>query len=244
MDNRRLDKRLHLSDLQIKVKKKGITESDKFINCIPVDVSFNGLAFSSDSLVLDLLQKIDIQLSVGHKILEGSAVICHIKKAQGFVRYGVLYIDLKPSLVETFSVDTLSSSIVENVAVNMADNAVVGSDSKKADVLIRKGQIILFDAVQAFKLRLISLVGNVSDAKGNDYQLADLFEFSPETLSVTIPLTASDGATLKRKTLSPVLSSTKHKVVFETSDGEQFDSILDVLQNLSDTFQTMLSDKT
>jgi len=243
MDNRRQDKRLHLPDLQIKVKKWGIAEGGQFINCTPVDVSFNGLAFSSDSLVLELLQKIEIQLSVGHKTLEGSAVICHIEKVQGTVRYGVLYIDIKPSLEETFSLDNLSSAMVEDVAVNMADNAVIGSASNETDVLIRKGQIILFDAVQTFKLRLTSLVGNVNDDHGNAYQLDGLFEFSPATMSVTVPLTAPDGVTLEKRTLSPVLSPTQHKVVFEASDGEQFDSILDVLQSLSDTFQALLSEQ-
>jgi hypothetical protein len=242
MDNRRQDKRLHLPDLQIRVKKLGIAGSDKYVHCMPVDVSFNGLAFSSDSLVLDLLQKIEIQLSVGHKKLEGSAVICHVEKTQELIRYGVLYIDIKPSLEETFSLDNLSSAMVEDVAINMADIAVIGSASNETGVLIKKAQIVLFDAVQAFKLRLISLVGNVSDVNGNNYPLDDLFEFSPGAMSVTIPLTVADGNTLEKRTLSPVMSPTKNKVVFEASDGEQFDSILDVLQSLSDTFQTLLSE--
>jgi len=242
MDNRRQDKRLNLPDLQIKVKKWGIAEGAQFINCTPVDVSFNGVAFSSDSLELELLQKIEIQLSVGHKTLEGSAVICHVEKTQELVRYGVLYIDIKPSLEETFSLNNLSSALVEDVAINMADIAVIGSASNETDVLIKKAQIVLFDAVQTFKLRLISLVGNVSDANGNSYPLDDLFEFSPSTMSVTVPLTAADGFTLEKRTLSPVMSPTKNKVVFEASDGEQFDSILDVLQSLSDTFQTLLSE--
>jgi hypothetical protein len=242
MDNRRQDKRLHLPDLQIKVKKAGLAENNPFTSCKPVDVSFNGLAFASDSLELELLQKIEIRLSVGHKVIEGSAVICHIEQAKGLVRYGVLYIDIKPSLEETFSLDNLSSVMVEDVAINMADIAVIGSASNETDVLIKKAQIVLFDAVQAFKFRLISLVGNVSDANGNNYPLDDLFEFSPSTMSVTVPLTAADGFTLEKRTLSPVMSPTKNKVVFEASDGEQFDSILDVLQSLSDTFQTLLSE--
>ena len=234
MDNRRQDKRLHLPDLQIKVKKIGLAEGDKFINCKPVDVSFNGLAFSSDNLKLDLLQKIQIQLSFGHRTIEGSAVICHIEKTQGLVRYGVLYIDIKPSLEETFSLDSLTSAMIEDVAVNMADNAVVGSALSEVDELIRKGQIILFDGVQAFRLRLASIVGE-------GYPLDELFEFSPSTMSVTVPLITTDGVTLEKRTLSPVMSSAQHKVVFEASDGEQFDSILDVLQSLSDTFQTLLA---
>ncbi|HAI96273.1 MAG: hypothetical protein CL866_07870 [Cycloclasticus sp.] len=243
MDNRRQDKRLQLPNLQIKVKKPGIGEGRHYVNCKPIDISWNGLAFSSDTESFELLQKIEIQLSVGHKNLEGSAVICHVEKKKTVTNYGVLYIDIAPTLEQVFSTEELSSNLVESLAVNMADRAVIGSVALEQDIRIKKGQIILFDAIQAFKLRINSLVGHVSDGSSKKYQMDSLFEFSADTLSVTVPcIQAKDGA-LSKRTITPTLKQTDDKVVFSASDGEQYESILDVLQSLSDTFKVLLSEQ-
>ncbi len=239
IDNRRHDKRLHLPDLQIKVRPNGANNAD-FIDCTPVDVSLNGLAFSSKDLMLELLQKIDIRFSVGHKMIEGSAVICHIESQPSGIRYGVLYLDIRPSIEESFSLGALSSNLVKSVAINMADNAVINSTKTNNEALLRKAQILLFDAVEGFRDRLGSLLAETADEQGNPCRLDSLFEFSANTLSVTIPLRGAQDDLLRR-TVSPVLS--KSNVVYETDDGSQFASIIDVLQELSDTFEWILSEQ-
>lgn len=236
IDNRRHDKRLHLPDLQIKVRASGASEAD-YVDCTPVDVSLNGLAFSSNDLMLELLQKIDVRFSVGHKMIEGSAVICHIQTESTGVRYGVLYLDIRPSIEESFSLGSLSSNLVKNLAVNMADNAVINSSKTDNEALLRKAQILLFDAIGGFSDRLQSLLAETADEQGSPYRLDSLFEFSPNTLSVTIPLRGTHDDLLRR-TVSPVLS--KSNVVYEADDGSQFASIVDLLQELSDTFEWIL----
>jgi len=106
-----------------------------------------------------------------------------------------------------------------------------------------KCQIILFDAIQAFKLRINSLVGHVSGGPSKKYQIGSLFEFSADTLSVTVPCIQAEGGALSKRTITPTLKQTDDKVVFSTSDGEQYESILDVLQSLSDTFKILLSEQ-
>jgi len=239
IDNRRHDKRLHLPDLQIKVRPNGANNSD-FIDCTPLDVSLNGLAFSSKDLILELLQKIDIRFSIGHKMIEGSAVICHIESQHSGVRYGVLYLDIHPSLEESFSLGSLSSNLVKSIAINMADNAVINSSKTGNEALLRKAQILLFDAIEGFRDRLGSLLAETADEQGNPFKLGSLFEFSPNTLSVTIPLRGPKGD-LIRRTVSPVISNSN--IVYEADDGSQFASIIDVLQELSDTFEWILSEK-
>lgn len=238
IDNRRQDKRLHLPDLQIKVRANGVSNAD-FIDCTPVDVSLNGLAFTSKDLMLELLHKIDIRFSVGHKMIEGSAVICHIESQPSGVRYGVLYLDISPSIEESFSIGSLSSSLVKNLAVNMADNAVINSSKNSNEALLKKAQILLFDAIEIFKDRLDNLLRGRLDDQGMSYKLDSLFEFNQQTLSVTVPL-KNKNEELVRRTIYPVL--TKSRVVYEGDDGAQFASILDLLQELSDTFEWMLSE--
>ena len=239
IDNRRKDKRLHLPDLQIKVRPNGASNAD-FIDCTPVDVSLNGLAFSSKDLLLELLQKIDIRFSVGHKMIEGSAVICHVESQPSGIRYGVLYLDIRPSVEESFSLGALSSSLVKNLAISMADNAVINSSTTDDGALLRKGQILLFDAIEGFRDRLGCLLKETADEQGDSPRLDSLFEFSLDTYSVTVPLRGGQGDLLRR-TISPVLS--KSQVVYEADDGGQFSSIIDVLQELSDTFEWILSEQ-
>ena len=239
IDNRRKDKRLHLPDLQIKVRPNGASNAD-FIDCTPVDVSLNGLAFSSKDLLLELLQKIDIRFSVGHKMIEGSAVICHVESQPSGIRYGVLYLNITPSIEESFSLNTLSSNLVKGLAINMADNAVINSSKTGDEALLRKAQILLFDAIEEFRDRLGSLLaGKVNEQRGS-YNLNSLFEFNPAKNSVTVPLMGQEG-NLLRRTISPVL--VKSSMVYEADDGGQFSSIIDLLQELSDTFEWILSEQ-
>ena len=174
-ENRRNEQRLHLSNLQIKVRKHGLNDHLEFIDCVPIDISFNGLAFSTSALQLALSQKLDIRISFGHKLLEGTAVICHIEQQQEAIQYGVLYIDLNPTIEETFCLETLSSTLVKDLAINMADNAVLGSCRNEEEVLLRKAQVFLFDAIEAFKARLSELVDDKVDEHGKVYQLATYF---------------------------------------------------------------------
>ncbi|PHR50900.1 PilZ domain-containing protein [Cycloclasticus sp.] len=238
--DRRHDKRLYLPDLQIKVRPHGLSNNVDYTECTPVDVSLNGLAFSSKDLRLELLQKVDIRFSVGHKMIEGSAVICHIESQPLGMRYGVLYLDIHPSIEESFSLGALSSSLVKNLAINMADNAVINSRSAGDAALLRKGQILLFDAVESFRDRLSDLLAKTIDEEESSARLGGLFEFSLDTYSVTVPLRGQKDDLLRR-IITPILI--KSQVVYEADNGVKFISIIEVLQELSDTFEWILSEQ-
>jgi len=240
IDNRRLDKRLHLPDLQIKVRPKGFKKTGAFVDCKSVDVSLNGLAFSSSDLMLELLQKIDIRFSVGHKIIEGSAVICHMRRDKDSVQYGVLYIDITPTIEEALCLDTLSSTLVKDLAIHMADNAVLAGHQSGENVLLRKAKMFLFDAVDAFKTRTFELVKDNASEYDKLHKLLAMFQVEPNTLSVTLPIKNKGDERVKSRTISPVIMQSQ--VVFETDDGIRYESIIEILQDLSDTFQWVLSD--
>lgn len=242
MENRRKDRRLLLSDLQIDVKKQTLGDDASFIACTPVDISFNGLAFSSDQLVLKLLQKVDIQLSVGHRSIRGSAVVCDIAKVDNTVRYGVLYIDINPSLEKLFSLKSLSSTWVKELAVTLADNALINKNLSRDDQELQKAQSLLFDAVETFRDRLCLRLKNKVDTQGNPYQLADLFEFSAEMLSVTVPIRNEDGSSVSRQTIRPVLELNQ-QVHFKMDSGRKFPTLMEFLQELSETFELLLAKK-
>jgi len=240
--NRRNEQRLHLPDVQIKVRKLSLGINTPFVNCLPIDVSRNGLAFSSEELDFDLLQKIYIELSVGHRKIEGKALICHIVEKEEATQYGVLFIDVTPSVEEALSLETLSSSRVKDFSASIAENMVLNLRQNTERKRLKKAQIHLFDGVEAFKSRLMDLVKDDKDAQGQPYPLAALFEFDAKAMSVTIPMKGIDGVSLTRCTIKPVLDHSRKKVVFETDSGRTFSNLFDVLQEISDTFQWILSE--
>jgi len=241
--NRRNDKRLHLPDVQVRVRKIGLGASSAFVDCLPVDVSRNGLAFTSDELDFDLLQKIYIELSVGHRKIEGKALICHIVEKEEATQYGVLFIDVTPSVEDTLSLETLSSSRVKEFSASIAENMVLNLRQNTDRKRLKKAQIHLFDGVEAFKSRLIELVKDDKDAQGQPYPLDALFDFDVKAMSVTVPMKEADGLSLTRCTIKPVLAHGGKKVVFETDSGRTFGNLFDVLQEISDTFQWILSEQ-
>jgi len=238
INNRRNDKRLHLPDVKIKVRKLSLGVSSVFVDCLPIDVSQNGVAFSSGQLDFELLQKIYIELSVGNRKIEGKALICHVAENPDGVRYGVLFIDVSPSIEEALSLENLSSTWVREFAASMADNLVLSLSEKKADKQLKKAQINLFDGVDAFRCRLNELV---DDESVGAYQLDSLFEFNRQAMTVTLPMRGSDGGSLSRCTIKPVLTKNR-KIVFETDSARTFSNLFDVLQEISDTFQWILSE--
>lgn len=241
--NRRNEKRLHLPDVQIKVRKLSLGVHSSLVDCLPVDVSQNGLAFLSDELDFDLLQKIYIELSVGHRKIEGKALICHIVEKEDSIQYGVLFIDVSPTVEETLSLETLSSARVKEFSASIAESMVLSLPQNKSHKRLRKAQVHLFDGVEAFKTRLNELVSNEVDAEANSHQLDSLFEFDVAAMAVTVPMKDADGVSLIRCTIKPVLIKGQKNVQFKTDIGRTFSNLFDVLQEISDTLQWILSEQ-
>jgi hypothetical protein len=122
----------------------------------------------------------------------------------------------------------------------MADNAVINSRSAGDAALLRKGQILLFDAVESFRDRLSDLLAKTIDEEESSARLGGLFEFSLDTYSVTVPLRGQKDDLLRR-IITPILI--KSQVVYEADNGVKFISIIEVLQELSDTFEWILSEQ-
>ncbi len=240
--NRRNEKRLHLPDVQIKVGKLSLGVNSTLVDCLPVDVSQNGLAFLSDELNLDLLQKIYIELSVGHRKIEGKALVCHIVEKDDSIQYGVLFIDVSPTVEETLSLETLSSARVKEFSASIAENMLLNLRQNESGKRLKKAQIHLFDGVEAFKTRLNELVSNEAGVEANPYQLDSLFEFDVAAMAVTVPMKGADGVSLIRCTIKPVLIKGHKNVQFKTDTGHTFSNLFDVLQEISDTLQWILSE--
>jgi len=242
--NRRNEKRLHLPDVQVKVRKLSLGVNSALVDCLPVDVSQNGLAFLSDELNFDLLQKIYIELSVGHRKIEGKALVCHIVEKGDSTQYGVLFIDVSPTVEETLSLETLSSARVKEFSASIAENMVLNLRQNESSKQLKKAQIHLFDGVEAFKTRLNELVSNEAGAEASSHQLDSLFEFDVAAMAVTVPMRDTDGVSLARCTIKPVLVKGHKNVQFKTDAGRTFSNLFDVLQEISDTLQWILSEQT
>lgn len=239
MENRRNDKRLLLPDLQIRVKAQGRGDTSSYVVCTPVDISFNGLAFSSPELKLELLQKVDMELWVGKRVLTGSAVVCHVARNGESTRYGVLYIDINPSLEELFSLDSLSSAQVKEIAENLVDRLVIDKNLSTEQQQLKKAQSLLFDAVDAFKTRICQHLGDSIEAQDNTYQLASLFEFATDKSWVVVPLKTAVHSTVNRCKVAPEIAS-NGQLHFISDDNRLFANLMEFMQELSDTFELLL----
>ncbi|MEO1889655.1 MAG: hypothetical protein ABGX33_07035 [Cycloclasticus sp.] len=189
------------------------------------------------------MQKIYIELSVGHRKIEGKALICHIVEKDDSIQYGVLFIDIAPSIEETLSLETLSSARVKDFSASIADNMVLNLRQNEDRKRLKKAQIHLFDGVKAFQTRLNELVKDDVDEQGKPYQLDALFEFDTHSMTVTVPMKDTDNESLIRCSIKPELAHNKKKVIFKTNAGRTFGNLFDVLQEVSDTFQWILSEQ-
>jgi len=241
--NRRNEKRLHLPDVQIKARKLSLGVNSTLVDCLPVDVSQNGLAFLSDELNFDLLQKIYIELSVGQRKIEGKALVCHIVEKGDSTQYGVLFIDVSPTVEEALSLETLSSARVKEFSASIAENMLFNLRQNENSKRLKKAQVHLFDGVEAFKARLNELLSNEAGAEANSHQLDSLFEFDVTAMTVTVPMKGADGVSLIRCTIKPVLIKGHKNVQFKTDTGRTFSNLFDVLQEISDTLQWILSEQ-
>lgn len=241
MENRRNDKRIVIPGLQIRVRKHGSTNAATYVDCTPLDISFNGMAFSTSDLSLDLLQKIEIELSIESRILTGSAVVCDVSEDQGSVRYGILYIDITPSLDDLFGLSAMSSFKIRELAVKMADNVITNPNQSNDERSLEKARVLLIDGVEAFKERMCQRKKIVTDKDGKAYSLASLFEITDDRSGIVVPIKDTNAKSVTRQTIRPVIEANK-VICFIAGDGRRFGSLVEFLQELSEAFELLFSE--
>lgn len=227
MKNRRADKRLLLPDIQISVKRS--ERKSAFILCTAIDVSFNGLAFSSNELKLDALEKIDFQLTIGHRNLCGQGVICDISNGPNGKRYGVLFISMEPAIEEICNLNALSSNYVRELAVTMADHAIASQSMNDDERELNKAWAMLHEGIDVFRQRLCE---QHNDATA----LHELFIVNAPQRKITLPLLNSDQDHVEMTSVSPQLDAHTKRVYLQLSNGRELNNIMELLQDLSEAF--------
>jgi|GEM_PF-1057435 hypothetical protein len=153
--NRRKEPRVALPDLALKVRKIGLG-MQHYEPCRSVDLSLNGLSFFSETLALNVPEKIDFVLNFETHEIRGSGVVCNQRSAEKGTQYGLMFIAVSPEISTLFNSGEITSRELEHLAKAMAEQLV--ASLAQADTALDKGQQLkqqqLFDACRSFLLRL------------------------------------------------------------------------------------------
>lgn len=155
--NRRQEQRMPLQGLDLKIKRTGFSNSlQPYMPCRSVDLSFNGLAFSNDTIELDVPEKIDFILTIeGHEI-KGSGVTCNKRQNACGMQYGLMFLSVTPEINTVFEYDDLATAELESLAETLAEQFVyslVEISNPIGKITLHKQQQF-FDACRCYLIRL------------------------------------------------------------------------------------------
>ncbi len=155
--NRRQEQRMPLEGLVLKVKQSGISHKlQAYVACRSVDISPNGLAFASDQLDLSVPEKIDFILSIENHEITGTGVTCNKRQNANETEYGLMFLAVTPELTSIFEQTQLSTSKLENLSKNQAEQFVHSllHTNNSVDKFTLNKQQQLFDACRTYLIRL------------------------------------------------------------------------------------------
>ncbi len=157
--NRRQEQRMPLQGLDLKIKKIvfGLTSNfQHYEKCRLVDLSINGLAFSTDTLELKALEKVDFTLHIEEHEITGTGVICNKRENDSGRQYGLMFLSVTPEISTVFHTDDLSTAELKSLSENLAEQFVSSiHDTNSPDrKLLHNKQQQLFDAFRYYLIRL------------------------------------------------------------------------------------------
>lgn len=155
--NRRQEQRMPLADLDLKVRRAGLSHSfNTFQHCRSIDLSHNGIAFANKTLGLNVPEKVDFILTLyGHEV-KGHAVTCNKRETSKGTLYGLMFLSITPEISYVFSEEKLTTQALENLAKNQAEALVLSllEHKEKQEKLLLSKQQQLFDACRCYLIRL------------------------------------------------------------------------------------------
>lgn len=98
-ENRRQEQRLPIVGLALKIRKSGIGGVWlDFEQCRTVDLSLNGLAFTTENLDFKVPEKIDFALFVDEHEVKGSGIVCNRRVTEDGLQFGLMFLSVSPEI--------------------------------------------------------------------------------------------------------------------------------------------------
>lgn len=99
IENRRQEQRLPIEGLALKIRKSGIGGVWlDFEQCRTVDLSLNGLAFSTEDMDFKVPEKIDFALFIDEHEVKGSGIVCNRRKTDHGLQFGLMFLSVSPEI--------------------------------------------------------------------------------------------------------------------------------------------------
>ncbi len=129
--NRRTDERLPLQGLNLKIRKYGVARLRGYQPCHSIDLSTNGLACTSEAIILRELEKVDFLLTLEEHSVTGTAIVCYQKTTVEGFQYGLMFLNTHPELRPLLNADKLYTRELTHLAESMAEQLVDGIRDKR-----------------------------------------------------------------------------------------------------------------
>jgi len=236
--NRRTDERLPLQGLNLKIRKYGVARLRGYQPCHSIDLSTNGLACTSEAIILRELEKVDFLLTLEEHSVTGTAIVCYQKTtAEGF-QYGLMFLNTFPELRPLLNADNLSTRELTHLAETMAEHLVDDiQDNHQSDknYLLKKQQ--LWDTVHVYVNRLTEMGLRIPTIRAEGFQWVEpikVLEVSEERNQIVLHCHDPSTKSGTPISISIMTEPGANEAVYSTADGYSFESVLEVINYIGD----------
>jgi PilZ domain-containing protein len=239
--NRRQEERMPLQGLVLKIRKAGIGNSlQQYETCRSIDLSLNGLAFATETLILQIPEKIDFILSIGDHEIKGNGVICNKRITHFETQYGLMFLSVSPEINTVLNHADWPTQELKNLAENMAEQFVhsLWEQTNSNNKWVNLKQQQLFDACRSYLLRLGEMGVKMTGYQANDpwvmpVQAVKIYRDNQHTLILKWPTPNSNP----NQQMSVKLQINDASVTFVVNDEKHYETVLQVLEFLGEAIK-------
>lgn len=237
-DNRRAASRLPFIGLRLKVRRRGFPRAAKFQECYSIDLSNSGLAFTSSSLKLTELEKVDFVLRFQTQTIQGIAQVRYVRPHAEYVQYGLMFLQSLHEL-DTFLVgENLTTQEIKQLAGALAENVAYGIQEERDKKLraVRQRQRFC-DALNAYFKRLSEMgiklpaVYSKTPCRKHARDAVEIDEANGHIVFVRYSIEHDD---LIPERIQLMQKGNDATLYYQTGSGEIFHNLFETLSYLSD----------
>lgn len=240
-NNRRQDTRFSAPFANVKIRKRGFGIHRWNTDSTLVDVSSSGISVSSRSLRLNTLNTVEFELSIDGKNIAGSAIVCYTTRQGTDNKYGLLFIQANTGVEQLFNHLSFSADQAKRLGEELAERFIQQRIANSSHRELKTHNQLMLDAVKAMAIRLGEM-GLLIKTESGDYTTPD----QALTVSVTGKLSfpsLSPSNQINRVTVTtveiPGNRETDQAFGYQLSSGEQLNSLVDLLDHVCATFETI-----
>ncbi len=238
--NRRLENRLPFTGLRLKVRRRGMSRLRRYEECYSIDLSNSGLAFSSNTLQLSELEKVDFILTFQNQTIQGTALVRYIQAFEHHTQYGLMFIQALPELDMVLGADNLTTQEIKHLAGSMAEHLAYSIQEKKDGRLrIRRQRQQLCDALNAYFERLGQMGIRLPDVHhaGDRWTTADAaVKIDDKWGNIEFFHYVAETDEFIQESITTLMTDDNDTGTFEYTsiDGTKFKTLFEILSYISD----------